>query len=123
MRILLVDDDVISIKFLRASLERYGECCITLDGCDAVDVVLKSLVSGETYDLICLDIMMPNMNGLKALEQIRSLEYEYDLPARLASKIIMTTALSDHQSIIDAFHERCDAYLMKLLSTKILSLN
>ena len=45
-----------------------------MDGMEAVDAFMMALEDGEPYDLVCLDIMMPVMDGYQALMGIRNLE-------------------------------------------------
>lgn len=113
MRILIVEDDFISRKVLSAYLSEFGDCDMAVDGVEAVEAVKNALNDGDNYDLICLDIMMPNMNGKEALTHIRTLEEKKGIMIGRGSKVIMTTALSDNKSIIDAFHCECDSYLIK----------
>ena len=74
MRILIAEDDFASRKLLLKFMSEYGECDVTVDGMEAIDAYLMSLEEKEPYDLICLDVMMPVMDGLTATKTIRSLE-------------------------------------------------
>ncbi len=76
MKILLAEDDFASRKFMDKYLSQYGECDATVDGEEAVNAYLMALEDEEPYDLICLDVMMPVMNGYQALEAIRKDEAE-----------------------------------------------
>ena len=93
MKILLAEDDFVTRKFMVNFLSKYGECDVTVDGMEAVDAFMMALEDGEPYDLICLDIMMPVMDGYQALVGIRNLEKERNVPEDQAVKVIMTTAL------------------------------
>ncbi len=66
MRILVVEDDFISRRLLCRFLERFGECDVAINGNEAVNAVEHALQAGAHYDLICLDIMMPEMDGQEA---------------------------------------------------------
>jgi two-component system, chemotaxis family, chemotaxis protein CheY len=69
--------------------------------------------SGDPFNLICLDIMMPEMNGQEVLRQIREKENAMGIPACDRVKIVMTTALSEQiQTATDDQHQY-DAYLTK----------
>jgi len=74
MRILIAEDDYASRKFLYKFLSAYGECDITIDGIEAVDAFMLALDEGKPYDLVCLDIMMPKLDGTRALKAIRDVE-------------------------------------------------
>ncbi len=75
----------------------------------------------EPYDLICLDIMMPNMDGREALKAIRQIEHEHGINGLDGVKVIMTTALGDSKSVIGSFREGCEAYIVKPVEkTKLL---
>ena len=67
MKILLAEDDFVTRKFMVNFLSKYGECDVTVDGMEAVDAFMMALEDDEPYDLICLDIMMPVMDGYQAL--------------------------------------------------------
>ena len=114
MKILIVEDEFISRTLLSEMLSDYGVCHIATDGREAVEVLERSFTDKEQYDLVCLDIMMPEMNGQEVLSEIRRMEDEYGIGGNEATKVIMTTALDDSQNIIRAFTEgRCEAYLTK----------
>ena len=110
MKILIAEDDFASRKFMLRFLSKYGECDVTVDGMEAVDAYLMALEDGEPYDLVCLDIMMPVMDGYQALVGIRNLEKERNIPAEKAAKIIMTTALSEEKNVKMAFELGCTIY-------------
>ena len=74
MKILLAEDDFVTRKFMVSFLSKYGECDVTVDGMEAVDAFMMALEDGEPYDLVCLDIMMPVMDGLEATRTIRGME-------------------------------------------------
>lgn len=110
MKILLAEDDFVTRKFMTSFLSKYGECDVTVDGMEAVDAFMMALEEGEPYDLVCLDIMMPVMDGYQALLGIRSLEKERSIPAEKAVKVIMTTALNDEKNVKKAFELGCTIY-------------
>jgi two-component system chemotaxis response regulator CheY len=113
MKTLVVEDDFTSSLLLREILKHYGPAHTALNGQQAVDAVRTAIDSGEPYDLICLDIMMPEMDGHEALQQIRALEEAKGIIAIDGAKIIMTTALDDSKNILASFKDQCDIYLTK----------
>ena len=117
MRILIAEDDLASRKFLYKFLSDYGECDITVDGIEAVEAFMLAWDEGKPYNLICLDIMMPKLDGVKALKAIREIEAQKKLKEKEKAKIIMTTALNQTDNVFDAFDSGCEAYAAKPIDT------
>ena len=113
MRTLIVEDDAVSRFLLSDILGPYGTCHVAVDGLEAVEAVATALDEGEPYNLICLDIKMPKMNGLDALAEIRAIEADRDILLGDGVRIIMTTCVEDAKSIMDAFNKQCEAYIVK----------
>jgi two-component system chemotaxis response regulator CheY len=113
MRILIVEDDLTSRLLLKKMLEPFGICDVAVNGKEATQAFGMALESGEDYTLVCMDIMMPEMDGQAALKAIRKLEEESRCPPSRAAKIVMTTALRDIENVSSAFRELCDGYLVK----------
>lgn len=118
MRILIVEDDLASRRFLSKFLSAYGECDITVDGMEALEAFMMSHDEENPYDLICLDIMMPNLDGEKTLKVIRDIESQKGIKEEERVKVIMTTALNDTDRVFDAFETGCEAYAAKPINTE-----
>ena len=117
MRTLIVEDDFTSRLLLQAFLSRYGECHIAVNGKEALTAFRAAQESGQRYDLICMDIMMPEMDGQTAVKEIRALEEAGGTLSTQGVKIIMTTALDDVKNVVESFKSLCDAYLFKPIDT------
>lgn len=83
---------------------------MTVDGEEAVDAFMMALEDGEPYDLVCLDVMMPVLDGYQVLKAIRDIEAERKTPKESRVKIIMTTALNEERNVKMAFDMGCEAY-------------
>jgi two-component system chemotaxis response regulator CheY len=117
MRTLIVEDDFTSRLLLQTFLARYGECHIAINGREAVEAYRLARQAGTGYDLICMDIMMPEMNGQEALRQIRVLEETGGTLSSSGVKIIMITALDDMKNVFASFKSLCDGYVFKPVDT------
>jgi len=113
LKILIAEDDMTSRKFLSSFLSQYGECDNVIDGMEAIDAYMIAMRDKMPYDLICLDIMMPKIDGVKVLKAIRELEIQKFILPEKKVKIIMTTALSESDLVQSAFEYGCDAYASK----------
>lgn len=113
MKCLIVEDDSISRKLLEVYLADWAECSAASDGRQALQVFEEALDFGVPYDLVCLDIMMPEMDGRETLEAMRAIEADYGIGGLDGTKVIMTTALDDSKDIFSAFREGCEAYVVK----------
>jgi two-component system chemotaxis response regulator CheY len=113
MKTLIVEDDVTSRLLLQELLRDYGSSQVATNGIEAVAAVSAALGSNDPYNLICLDIMMPEMDGQQALKEIRELESQQGRVAKLGARILMTTALHDKDNIMQSFRAQCDGYLVK----------
>ena len=120
MKTLIVEDDFTSRLLMQELLKGYGLPHVAINGREAVDAVRVALESGQPYDLICLDIMMPGMDGHQALKEIRALEDAKGIFSSEGAKILMTTALTDMKNKIDAFSGLCDGYLTKPIHKDLL---
>lgn len=113
MRILLAEDDFATRKFMTSFLSKYGFCDVTVDGMEAVDAFMMAYEEGEPYDLVCLDVMMPVMDGYQALVGIRNIEKERNIPKENWVKVIMATALNNKKYVEMAFDLGCTIYTAK----------
>ena len=117
MRTLIVEDDFTCRLLLQSFLAQYGECHIAVNGKEAVAAFRAAQESGQLYDLICMDIMMPEMYGQTAVREIRALEEATGTLSTRGARIIMTTALDDVKNVVQSFKSLCDAYLFKPIDT------
>lgn len=114
MKTLIVEDDFTSRFFLQKMMVKYGYCDVAVNGKEALDAFILAYEEGSPYDLILLDIMMPEMNGKEALKRIRSYERSINVSYKKEVKIIMLTALDSPQDVIESFYEGgCSAYIVK----------
>jgi two-component system chemotaxis response regulator CheY len=113
LRALVVEDDFAGRLVLQTFLSRYGECHVAVNGREAVEAFHSALDGGTGYDLVCMDIMMPEMDGEQAVREIRALEEARGIFSQHSAKIVMTTALNSLSEVSRCFHGLCDAYLVK----------
>jgi len=116
MKSLIVEDDPTGRLLLRDLLAPHGECHVAVNGKEAVSAYQKALEDGQPYDLVCLDIMMPEMDGHATLKEIRALEESKITDSIRGARIIMTTALDDIRNAEAAYQALCDGYLVKPVS-------
>lgn len=103
MKILIAEDDMVSRNFLYRFLSAYGDCDMVVDGLETLDAFLLATKEGDPYDLICLDLMMPKVNGIQALRGIRELESRQAVSEDKKVKIILTTGLAETRMVREAF--------------------
>jgi two-component system chemotaxis response regulator CheY len=120
VKTLIVEDEITSRVMLREILKRYGLPHVAMNGKEAVDAVSAALQAKDPYDLICLDIMMPEMDGQEALKRIRQLEAEAGVTAEKRAKVIMTTAHADRDNVLEAIRSQCDYFLVKPIDGRAL---
>ncbi len=100
-KVLLVDDNS---KYLKDALPFYGYEVVTAsDGLQA----LKLLSKNNKFDIVLLDVMMPNMDGWETLKVIRSSENTKDIP------VIMLTAVNEDQKMVSGLKIGADDYIVK----------
>ncbi len=114
MKTLIAEDDFTSRKLMQGILSAYGRCDLAVDGEEAVEAVRKSLAEQYPYDLVCLDIMMPKMDGNEALVKIREMEKQKGIIGPKEVKVIMTTALGEPKDVVKALYQGgATVYLVK----------
>lgn len=109
IRILIVDDDQINSRILSQRLSKRGFHVSTVtSGKECLEVL-----QNDTPDLILLDIVMPEMDGLQVLQYVRTVYSSIDIP------IIMATARTDVENIVEALKFGANDYLQKPINIEI----
>ncbi|OGG99483.1 MAG: hypothetical protein A2600_01960 [Candidatus Lambdaproteobacteria bacterium RIFOXYD1_FULL_56_27] len=113
MRMLIVDDDEINRKLLQALVKPFGQIDLAENGLEAVARFNGAQELGEPYEVVFLDIMMPQMNGHDCLQKIRGIELDRGLAKGDGAKVVMVTALGDARNVMSAFSAGAEYYLVK----------
>ncbi|MCP4673204.1 MAG: response regulator, partial [Desulfobacula sp.] len=113
MKTLIVDDDFVSRTKMHTIMESFGECEAVENGPDAIESFKEALAKGMLFDLITLDIAMPDMDGTEVLFNIRKIETEKNIPKQKQVKILMVTSHSDKDNYITCLQAGCNDYIVK----------
>ena len=102
-KILIIDDDKSILELIKVNLEMHGyEAIIAVNALTGI-----ALAHQEAPDLIILDLMMPEVDGITACQRLRQQEDTKDIP------ILMLTALSRTEDKVSGFNAGTDDYLTK----------
>lgn len=122
LKILIVEDDFYCRKLMQRYLAPYGDCDIAVNGREAVEAYERSLNDEFGYDLVCLDLVLPEMDGRETLKKIRELEEKRGIYAEECVKVIITSATKDKRNILDAICTGAEGYVAKPITRdKLLS--
>lgn len=113
MKILVVDDEMVSREKMKMIMSHFGECEAVESGADAVEEFVGAWNGWSPYDLISLDVQMPEMDGVEVLNRIRALEREKNVPENKRVKVVMVTARSDKDTIMTSIQAGCNDYVVK----------
>ena len=102
-RILAVDDEKHILRLVQINLEKAGYLVVTAsNGREAIEAVAQ-----ERPDLIVMDVMMPEMDGLEALQKLKSDELTATIP------VVMLTAKAQDADVFQGWQSGADLYLTK----------
>ncbi|MBK8943453.1 MAG: protein kinase [Polyangiaceae bacterium] len=110
IRALIVDDNEVNLDVLKRRLERKG--CEVVAVTDGPAALLA--VGARPFDVVLLDLQMPEMSGLEVLARIRASFSQLALP------VIMATAQSDSDSMVSALEAGANDYVTKPIDVDVL---
>lgn len=121
MKVLVIDDDFDTRRLLQKILHPFGYVDVAMDGEEGVEAFQTALRDNEPYDLITMDLLMPNSDGQQALREIREIEKEKGIPEDKAVKIIVISGLDDSKELHDAFFiGEATTYIIKPIRRQVL---
>lgn len=118
MKMLIVDDEMAALTKMKTLLSAYGECTMVINGQHALQQCAKAIQSETPFDLITIDIELPEMNGIDLLAAINKLETSSNVPA---SKKLMVTASGTKDNLLKATIKGCDGFIVKPVKRDTLS--
>jgi len=113
MRILIVDDEFVSRIKMKKILSEFGECQAVSNGSDALEAYRNARKIKKAFDLITLDISMPDMDGTVVLDRIRKTEKVKKIDDHHKVKIIMVTSHAQKNIVVKSIKSGCDEYVVK----------
>lgn len=114
MKALVVDDEVVSRKKMVKILGKFGECVEAENGKEAMErFSVNAVDETDPFDVITLDISMPDMSGLDVLTRIRKIETEKSIDREDQVKILMVTSMSEKETVRLSIEGGCDDYVIK----------
>lgn len=118
MKILVIDDEYVALSRMVKLFSRWGESVGATNAAQAMELAKDGLDSGEPFDIISIDIELPDSDGLDLLNQFQELEEQSHLS--WVSKKIIVSAQSKHDNITKALALGCDDFLVKPVSVSTL---
>jgi len=113
MKILVVDDEMVSRTKLKLIMENFGECETVDNGQDGVAMFHKAHQMGKPFSLVMLDIDMPEKDGMQALSEMIEAQIELDVSKSHKAKILMVTSFTDKDRVLGCIQSGCDDYIAK----------
>ncbi len=113
MKSLVVDDEFVPRMVLQRILQVYGPCDAATNVVEALAALKHAMEQKKPYQLVCLDIEMPDGSGQQVLKEIRRLEEQSALPAEQQTKVLMTSGHSEVEQVKASFHNGSDGFLVK----------
>ena len=95
IRTLVVEDNEMLRIILEIQLRKLAECDLAADGFEACAIFEKALDEGRPYRLVLMDIQMPGMDGVEAIERIKALEEARGIPTADRVRIVIQSAHPD----------------------------
>jgi two-component system chemotaxis response regulator CheY len=118
MKILIAEDNFVARKILCNFLQNLGTVDVASNGIEALEAIEAAINEGNAYQLICLDILMPEMTGMEVLVAIRNTEETNN--SKIKAKIIMVSSIEDPSIILKSFIQQCDGYIRKPITLPLL---
>jgi two-component system, chemotaxis family, chemotaxis protein CheY len=121
-RFLTVDDEIVSRTKMQTLLTPFGDCQVAESGHAAIDCFQSTIAQKESFDLVTLDINMPDMDGEKVLKAIREIENQNNIPTQNRTKILMVTCEANKERVLLCHAAGCDDYIIKPFNIHTLQL-
>ena len=113
MRTLIVEDVHFLALILQRIIQPYSRSDFANNGAVAVEKYTKAFTKGRPYSLICLDLMLPEMDGFEVLRSIRQFEDDFNMPQEECTKIVVISSFNDRKTVSRARKAGCDGYIAK----------
>lgn len=120
MRILVIDDEIVALTRMTKLFSRWGKADGANSGIEALKLFSKSYEDGILYDLITIDINIPDISGIDLIEKLVEIEKEHDPDGGWSSKKVVITAEGNLQNLQMAKARGCDDFLVKPVKLKVL---
>ncbi len=117
MKVLVVDDEFVALTRLMTILDSYGKCDPATHANQAYEMFYEAIAKMDPYDLITIDIEMPEKDGIELLRMIR--EEEEHVKVR-PTKIIMVSATGTSGNVMRSMSSRCDAFIVKPVRREVI---
>ena len=112
-RFLIVDDDELSCKILATVFSEFASCDTASNGKAGYELFEKAILDGCPYDLICSDVIMPELSGHVMVSQIRAREATLPI-AGFRTRIFMISSSGSADDMTQAILDNdCDDYIVK----------
>jgi two-component system chemotaxis response regulator CheY len=118
MRSLAIDDDFVALSKMVAMLKPFGQCDAGMTSHEALVLFSTALKEARPYDLITIDINLPDMNGITLLGRLQEEESEHNAPC---ARKLMVTAEGTRSNVLMAANGKCDGFLAKPVRRAVLN--
>ncbi len=113
MKILVIDDEMVSRTKLKLIMESFGECEAVDNGKDALSLFHEAHQMGKPFGLIMLDIDMPQKDGMQVLSEMIAAQIKLGISKSHKAKILMVTSYTDKDRVLGCIQSGCDDYIAK----------